>query len=71
MLGRKAVPTSVEVRLKRYAVVIHLVQVRQRKNLKSTAVRQNRAIPIHKLVESTQALHAFVAWAQVEVVGVT
>jgi len=39
-------------------------------HLKSTRVGQDRSIPLHELVEATEALHPLMPWAQIEVIGV-
>ena len=42
----------------------------KRNDLKSARVGQDRSIPLHKLVKTTKALHPFMSWAQVEVIGI-
>lgn len=39
-------------------------------HLKSTRVGQDRSIPLHELVEATEALHPLMPWAQVEVIRI-
>jgi len=39
-------------------------------HLKSTRVGQDRSIPLHELVEATEALHTLMPGTQVEVIGV-
>ena len=39
-------------------------------HLKSTRVGQDRSIPLHELMEAAEALHPFMSWAQIEVIGV-
>ena len=39
-------------------------------HLKSTRVGQDRAIPLHKFMQATEALHPLMPWAQVEVIGI-
>jgi hypothetical protein len=39
-------------------------------HLKSTRVGQDWSIPLHELVEATEALHPLMSWAQIEVIGI-
>jgi len=41
------------------------------KNLEATAVRQDRPIPAHKTVQTTQVTDEFTTGPEVKVVGVT
>jgi hypothetical protein len=59
------------VALKCNAVVTNVAQLRQRKHLKSAAVRQDRSIPAHELVESAHVADQFTAWPKVKVIRVS
>ena len=52
------------------ALLRYLTQAGQRKDLKSAAVGEDGAIPVHKPVQSAQLPHHPVSRPQVEVVGV-
>ena len=39
-------------------------------HLKSTRIGQDGSIPLHELMEATEALYPFMSWAQIEVIGV-
>ena len=52
------------------ALFVDAHQRPKRDHLKSTGVGQDRSIPLHELVEATEALHPIMPWAQIEVIGV-
>ena len=52
------------------AVIAHLYQVVQAENLKSSAVRQDRAVPTHEAVEASKAFDPLGAGPQRQMVGV-
>ena len=51
-------------------LLLDLPQGGQGEHLKSAGVRQNGAVPVHKLVEAPHLPHDLIAGAQVQVVGV-
>ena len=61
---------SVDVGGKVHAFFLDFPQGRQAEHLKSTGVRQNRAVPGHKLVQAAHLTHHLVGGAQMQVVGV-
>ena len=63
-------PTSVDMGGEGDALLRYLTQAGQRKDLKSAAVGEDGAIPVHKPVQSAQLPHHPVSRPQVEVVGV-
>ena len=58
------------MRLKGHALVVDLIDSCERENLKSPAVRENRAIPVHEPMKLTQSLDTLVTGPQIEVISV-
>ena len=56
--------------LERHALLLNRADTRERKYLESTAVGQNRLVPVHEVVQAARLLHEVFAGAQVQVVGV-
>ena len=52
------------------ALLLDLAQGRKREHLESAGVRQDRAIPVHKLMEPSHLTHQLITGPQVEVVSV-
>src|SRR5699024_2212534 len=42
----------------------------QRKNLESTGIRKNRAVPVHKLMQSSELLHYLVSRSYMKMIGI-
>ena len=61
---------SVNMAGKGDALLPDLPQGGQRKHLKSAGVRQNRAVPVHELVEAAHLAHHLIAGPQVQMIGV-
>ena len=70
LLGAHENTLAVDMRGKFYPFLGDLAQLRERKDLKSTAVGQDRAVPVHKLLQAAQIVYKGVAGAQMQVVGV-
>ena len=62
---------AIQMVLKMHALLGDFAQFRERENLESTAVRQDRAVPRHELVQTPKAGDELFAWADMEVVGVS
>ena len=58
------------MRLKFDAVLMNLAQFSQTKNLKAAAVRQNRPVPIRKLVQAARLLHQRLAGSEIQMIRV-
>ena len=58
------------MRGERNAFLLDVAQLRQREHLKSAAVRQDRAVPVHKLMQAAHLLHYIVSRTDVQVVCV-
>ena len=69
-LGRQEVPRSVDVALEGDAVVFHPIDASERKHLKSARVGEDRSVPVHEPMQSSDFLHYLDAGTQVQVVGV-
>ncbi|MPN00261.1 hypothetical protein SDC9_147455 [bioreactor metagenome] len=52
------------------ALLLNLPQGGQRKHLKPAGVRQNRAVPVHKLMKPAHLAHHLITGAQMQVIGV-
>ena len=61
---------SVNMTVKCNALFFDFSQARKGKYLKPAAVGQDRAVPVHKLVEAAHLAHHIVAGAQMQVVRV-
>ena len=61
---------AVEVRGECHALFFDFAQARKGKYLKPAAVGQDRAVPVHKLVEAAHLAHHIIAGAQMQVVRV-
>ena len=61
---------SVNMAGKGDALLPDLPQGRQRKHLKSAGICQNRAVPVHELVEAAHLAHDLIAGTQVQMIGV-
>ena len=70
-LWRKKVIGTVNMRLKAHTFLCNFPSVRQRIDLKSTAIRQNGLVPSDEFVQSTCQLKGFQTWTQIKVVGIT
>ena len=53
-----------------YAFLLDLAESRKREYLKSTGIRQNRAIPVHKLMQTTQLLHNLITGAYMQMIRI-
>ena len=69
-LRRKEVHRTVKMTAKTRTLFVDAHQWPKGDHLKSTRVGQDRSIPLHELVKATETLHPFMAWAQIEVIGV-
>ena len=67
---RKEVLAAVDMGAEHHAVFLNIVDLRKRKHLKSAAVGQNRAIPVHEFVQAACLLHELVPGPKIEVVRV-
>src|ERR1700730_3599093 len=56
--------------LKMHAFLCDLAQLRQRKNLVAAAVGQDRAVPIHEFMQSTEMFNHIETWADKQVISV-
>ena len=61
---------TIEVATELRTLFIDAHQWSEGDHLKSTGIGQDRAIPLHELMEAAKALHSLMAWAQVEVIRV-
>ena len=57
---------AIHMTLKGDALLLNVAQFCQGKNLKTAAVRQNRAVPLHKFVEAAHRLHYIVPRTHME-----
>ena len=53
-----------------YSLLTDGSQLCQGKYLEAAAVGENRSIPPHKLVQAAQCFDLFIAWTQVQMIGV-
>ena len=63
-------PAAVQMGLELHAVLGELAQLGQREHLKSAAVGQYRAIPVHEAVQPARLGDQILAGAQVQMIGV-
>ncbi len=56
--------------IKIYALLLNLAQPCQGKHLKSAGIREDRAIPVHKFVQTAKLSDQLVAGTDMEVVGI-
>jgi hypothetical protein len=68
--GREEVLGAVDMGLEGGAFLAQFSLCRQRKDLITTRIRENRAIPMHELVEAACGLHHGISGPQVKMVGV-
>lgn len=61
---------TIEVAAELRTLFIDAHQWSEGDHLKSTGVGQDRAIPLHEIVEPPETLHPLMSWAQVEVIRV-
>ena len=61
---------AVNVRIELNALFAYFAQTCERKNLKSAAVGQDRAIPGHEFVQSAHISHQLVTWAEMKMICV-
>ena len=61
---------SVDMGAEHDAVFLNIVDLRERKNLKSAAIGQNWAIPVHEFMQAARFLHELVPGTKVEVVRI-
>ena len=61
---------AVEVRGEGDALLPDLAQSRKGEHLEAAGVRQDRAVPVHELMQSAHLAHHIVAGAQMQVVRV-
>ena len=59
---------SIDVRLERYSLFRNFCQPRQRKDLKSAAVGQNRPPPVHKSVKTVKLIDDLAARPEIEMI---
>ena len=69
-LGTDEGRCAIQMILKMHALLGDFAQLRERENLESTAVRQDRAVPRHELVQAPEAGDEFFPRTHMEVVGV-
>ena len=62
---------AVDMRAELHSFFLHLTDVRQREDLKSTAVGQNRVMPAVKLMQAAALMQHVQAGTQVEMICVT
>ena len=61
---------TIDVGVKINALFFNLPQSRQGKHLKSAGIREDRAIPVHKFVQTAKLSDQLVAGTDMEVVGI-
>jgi hypothetical protein len=69
-LRRKEVYGAIEMTAELRTLLVDAHQRPKGDHLKSTRVGQDRSIPLHELVKTTETLHPLMPWAQVEVIGI-
>jgi len=69
-LGRKEVHRAIEMTAELRTLFVDAHQWPKGDHLKSTRVGQDRSIPLHELVKTTETLHPLMSWAQIEVIGI-
>ena len=67
---REELLRAVDVRAERHALLCDLAQIAEAEDLKPAAVRQDRAVPVHELVQAAGLADEIHARPQEEVVGV-
>ncbi len=68
--GVKSMQCPVEVGAEGHAVLVDPAQVAQADHLEATRIGEDGSIPLHELMQTTEALDAFVSGAEREMVGV-
>jgi hypothetical protein len=62
--------SAVDVRTKPYAALVDVDAIRKTEHLKAAAVGQDRPVPAHKVVQTTQRRHGLLAGTKHEMVGI-
>jgi len=60
----------IDVILEMHALLHDLAEFSKRKNLVTTAVSQNRSIPIHKAMQSTEVPNNLESWSDKQVISI-
>ena len=69
-LGREEFLRPVNMRAKRRPLLGDLTQIAEAEHLKSSAVREDRTVPVHEAMQSARLPHEFHSGAQEEMVGI-
>ena len=69
-LRRKEVHGTIEMTAELRTLLVDAHQRPKGDNLKSTRIGEDRSIPLHELVKTTEALYPLMSWAQIEVIGI-
>ena len=69
-LRREELPGTIQMRAEGHAFLRNFPELPQTKDLKSAAICQDSAIPVHELVQSSCLFHQFHARTQEQVIGV-
>ena len=68
--GRQEMRRTVQVRLKRHALLRNFGEFVEAEHLEAAAVGQNGMAPVHEAVQSAELLDQFMARSEVEMIGV-
>ena len=69
-LGREEFLRPVNMRAERRPLLGDLAQVAEAEHLKSSAVREDRTVPVHEAMQSARLTHKLHSGAQEEMIGI-
>lgn len=62
---------TIDMALESHSIICDLVDLSKRKHLETPGIGQDGFIPLHKLMEATQASYQFIARAEIKMISIS